>query len=157
MPEQELLAALGRVPSGLFIVTARHGRQETGMLASWVQQCAFVPPSLTLAIKQGRYVGEWLKAGCPWSLNILGEEQTDLIGHFGRGFAPDQDAFAGLAVLRRPELPPILSECLAYLDCRVRHWQETGDHTLFIGEVVGGAVLQSGRPMIHVRRTAAHY
>ena len=28
------LAALGRVPSGLFIVTARHGEHETGLLAS---------------------------------------------------------------------------------------------------------------------------
>ncbi len=34
-----LAAALGRIPSGLFVLTAGSGATETGMLASWVQQC----------------------------------------------------------------------------------------------------------------------
>ncbi|MBI3469346.1 MAG: flavin reductase family protein, partial [Planctomycetes bacterium] len=29
---------LGRLPSGVFILTARDGTDETGMLASWVMQ-----------------------------------------------------------------------------------------------------------------------
>ena len=43
-PSKRLAAALGRVPSGLYILTARHGDAETGMLVSWVQQCSFAPP-----------------------------------------------------------------------------------------------------------------
>ena len=31
-------AALGRIPSGLFVVTACRGDDATGMLASWVQR-----------------------------------------------------------------------------------------------------------------------
>ena len=50
----DLFAALGRVPSGLFILTARHGHRETGMLASWVQQCSFDPPQLSLCLRRGR-------------------------------------------------------------------------------------------------------
>ena len=38
-PPDSALAALGRIPSGLFVLTLRHGGRETGMLASWVQQC----------------------------------------------------------------------------------------------------------------------
>ena len=36
-PHKSLAAALGRIASGLFILTARQGKAETGMLASWVQ------------------------------------------------------------------------------------------------------------------------
>ena len=43
---EALAAALGRVPSGLVVLTARHGARETGMLASWVQQCSFDPPQV---------------------------------------------------------------------------------------------------------------
>ena len=43
----EAILALGRVPSGLFILTAGNGPTETGLLASWVQQCSFDPPRLT--------------------------------------------------------------------------------------------------------------
>jgi len=42
-----LAAALGKVPSGLFVLTAKQGDAETAMLASWVQQCSFDPPQLT--------------------------------------------------------------------------------------------------------------
>ena len=40
-PSKPLAAALGKVPSGLFILTVGRGQAETGMLASWVQQCSF--------------------------------------------------------------------------------------------------------------------
>src|SRR5882672_4348244 len=32
---KQLAAALGRIPSGLFVLTFRQGEIETGMLASW--------------------------------------------------------------------------------------------------------------------------
>ena len=47
-------AALGRIPSGLFVLTARNGERETGMLASWVQQCSFTPPCVSVALRKGR-------------------------------------------------------------------------------------------------------
>jgi flavin reductase (DIM6/NTAB) family NADH-FMN oxidoreductase RutF len=157
MQTESRLAALGRVPSGIFVVTARNRDRETGMLASWIQQCSFDPPLISLAIKRNRYLGEWLAEGCPFTVNILDESQTDLVGHFGRGFEPDQDAFAGLEVRRRPDAAPLLAECLAYFDCQPVAWHLTGDHRLFIAEVLSGEVLNPGRPMIHVRKSAAHY
>src|SRR6516165_9402873 len=96
--EKQLAAALGRIPSGVFIVTARREGQETGMLASWIQQCSFVPPMLSLALKQGRFLAAWLTDGAAFTVNILERDQTDMIAHFGRGFAPDEPAFTGLEV-----------------------------------------------------------
>jgi hypothetical protein len=52
--------ALGRIPSGLFILTARFEDQSTGMLASWVQQVSFDPPLVSVAVKKGRFVANWL-------------------------------------------------------------------------------------------------
>ena len=48
--------ALGRVPSGLFIVTAGTGESATGFLASWVQQSSFEPPMVSVGIKKERPV-----------------------------------------------------------------------------------------------------
>ena len=63
-----LAAALGRIPSGLFIVTYFTGPAESAMLASWVQQCSFDPPALTMAVKQGRGISEWLTDGAPFAV-----------------------------------------------------------------------------------------
>ena len=97
---KRLMAALGRLPSGLFVLTARHGEAETGMLASWVQQCSFEPPQISVALQRDRPVLSWLTAGAAFTLNILDDSQTDMIAHFGRGFALDEPAFMGLDVER---------------------------------------------------------
>jgi flavin reductase (DIM6/NTAB) family NADH-FMN oxidoreductase RutF len=150
-------AALGRVPSGIFIVTARHDGQETGMLASWIQQCSFQPPLVTFALKQGRYLRDWLAVGAVFTINILDDTQTDLISHFGRGFEPHEHAFADLELRRRPDAPPILTDCLAYLDVRVTARHPAGDHELFLAEIIQGGMLNEGRPMVHVRKSGGHY
>ena len=149
--------ALGRVPSGLFVVTARSGEQETGMLASWVQQCSFDPPQISLAVKPGRHASDLLTAKAAFVVNILAAGQTDLLKHFGKGFGPDEPAFDGLEVRRDGDAAPVLLAAHAYLDCRVVGRFPAGDHVLVLGRVVGGEVLHEGKPATHVRRSGAHY
>jgi flavin reductase (DIM6/NTAB) family NADH-FMN oxidoreductase RutF len=156
-PQRQLASALGRIPSGLFVLTVRHGQQETGMLASWVQQCSFQPPQISVAIKRGREVLGWLTVGSTFTLNILDASQTDMVGHFGRGFALHEPAFVGLEIERPEGGAPVLSEVLAYLECRVVSSCLAGDHDLLIAQVVRGRVLGEGQPMIHVRKSGIHY
>lgn len=145
------------MPSGLFVLTARRGAAETGVLVSWVQQCSFRPPLLTLCIGKERFVLEWLTEGAAFTLNILDESQTDMIAHFGKGFGPGEDAFAGLEVERSETAAPVLQEVLGYLHCRVVGSITPGDHAVLIAEVIGGRVVGEGHPMIHVRKSGAHY
>jgi flavin reductase (DIM6/NTAB) family NADH-FMN oxidoreductase RutF len=156
-PRKQLGAALGRIPSGLFILTVRHGSAEVGMLISWVQQCGFEPPSLLLAIKREREIISWLTEGSPFTLNILDDTQSDMIAHFGKGFRMDEEAFTGLEVERPEDGALILSESLAYLQCEMAGRWPVGDHDLFLGRVVGGRILNEGHPMVHIRRNGFHY
>ncbi len=154
---RQLAAALGRIPSGLFILTARHGEAETGMLTSWVQQCSFDPPQVTAALKRGREVLAWLTPGALFVLNVLDDTQTDMIVHFGRGFALDEPAFTGLDVIRPDGGAPVLTEALAWLECQVVNRCAAGDHELLVGQVLRGRLLGEGHPMVHVRKSGMHY
>jgi flavin reductase (DIM6/NTAB) family NADH-FMN oxidoreductase RutF len=156
-PQRQLAAALGRVPSGLFVLTVRRGEAETGMLVSWVQQCSFAPPQLSLAIQRDREIVAWLTEGSAFTLNILDSSQTDMIGHFGRGFALNEPAFIGVEVERSDGAAPVLSEALAYLECRIVGRCPAGDHDLFLGQVLGGRLLGDGQPMVHIRKSGMHY
>jgi len=150
-------AALGRIPSGMFIVTVRHGDDETGMLASWVQQCSFDPPQVSIAVRQGRWLAGWLTEGAALVVNILDDAQTDMIVHFGRGFTPDEAAFNGLEVERSESNTVVLADALAFLECRVQTSVSAGDHDLYIARVVGGRVLNEGHSMVHIRKSGLHY
>ena len=57
----DLAKVLGRIPSGVFVLTCGDGAGNmTGMLASWVQQAAFEPPMISVGVKNGRYINDWL-------------------------------------------------------------------------------------------------
>jgi flavin reductase (DIM6/NTAB) family NADH-FMN oxidoreductase RutF len=150
-------AALGRIPSGLFILTARRDELETGMLASWVQQCSFEPPLVTVALRKDRLLKDWLKPGDGFVINVLGDSQKDMIVFFARGIAPAEKALESLPLERTAGGVAVLARALAFLECRVEQCVSAGDHDLIVGQVVGGQMLNEGQPMVHVRKNGLRY
>lgn len=153
-----LAAALGRIPSGLFILTARQDSLEMGMLASWVQQCSFEPPRLTLAMHRERSLSTWIKPGSLFGLHILRDDQTNLVSHFARGVEAGPNAFHGFALEQHDDnKPPILKDVLAYLECRAIERWTAGDHDLILADVVAGGLHGQGQPMVHIRKNGLRY
>ena len=157
MSESQLPVVLGQLPSGLFILTARRDDTETGVLVSWIQQAGFEPPAITVAVRQGRPVAEWLAGGVPFVINLIGENQKALIGHFGRGFEPHESAFDGLKIHHTADKIPILTDALGYLECRPVRFMDSGDHRIFLAEIVAGQVTANGKPYVHIRKNGLKY
>ena len=160
MPDMpsDLASALGRVPSGIFILTALHDGRSTGMLASWVQQAGFEPPMLTVAVRKDRYVAGWIDASGRFTLNQVASGDKTLLKHFGRGFDPEEPAFEGLALREGASHGPILERALSYLACEVAGTVDGGDHRVYLARVVRGERLDhEPEPMIHLRKSGLHY
>jgi len=149
--------AIGRIPSGCSILTVEYERRSTGMLVSWVQQAAFAPPSITVAVRRGRPAGSLIEGAKRFVLNVVGEDPKVMFKHFGKGFSLEEDAFAGRAV-ERGEFGPMLTECIAQLGCRVLHMLPAGDHDLYLAEVVSARCPQGDTaPYVHLRRSGLSY
>jgi flavin reductase (DIM6/NTAB) family NADH-FMN oxidoreductase RutF len=150
--------ALGRVPSGIFILTVGSGARATGMLASWVMQAGFEPPMVSVAVKLGRYVCDWLTEGQPFVLNLVGESQSEFLKHFGKGFEPGKPAFEGFAITHCARGVPILTDALGHLECEPIRHVDSGDHRIFLANVVRGRLVKpDGKPMIHIRKSGGNY
>jgi flavin reductase (DIM6/NTAB) family NADH-FMN oxidoreductase RutF len=149
---------LGRIPSGIFILTIGTGPRATGMLASWVMQAGFEPPMVSIAVKLGRYVCDWLSEGQPFVLNVVAEKQKEFLRHFHEGFAPNESAFEGLAITHCARGVPILCDALGHLECEpVRH-VDSGDHRIFVANVCRGRLTHADRhPMVHIRHSGGKY
>ena len=74
--------ALGRVPSGLFIVTAKFQDKEDAVLASWINQCSFDPPEVTVSLGQMRNARLLIESSQAFIVNVLGKKSNDLMKHF---------------------------------------------------------------------------
>jgi flavin reductase (DIM6/NTAB) family NADH-FMN oxidoreductase RutF len=149
---------LGRVPSGIFILTVGVGDRATGMLSSWVMQAGFEPPMISVGVKLGRYVCDWLSEGQPFVLNMVSESQAHLLKHFGKGFEPGTPAFEGLAISHCARGVPLLIDALGHLECEPLRHIDSGDHRIFLAKVVRGKLNQAdARPMVHIRKSGANY
>lgn len=157
MTASHVASALGRLPSGLYVLTARRDDRETGMLASWIMQAGFVPPMVTVALAMDRPLAGWLAAGTTFAINILSAEQRPLLAHFGRGFTEEEPAFDGLELRRSAEGIPLLSGTVGNLLCQPRSHVDSGDHHVFLASVVGGHVDSELPPLVHIRKNGLRY
>ena len=156
-PTDPWTKALGRVSSGMYVLSLKHGDDETGMLASWVVQAAFTPPMVTAAIGNERPVKAWLTPGAKVVLNVLAENDKAPLVHFAKGFAPGDKAFEGIEVKRDLADAPVLACAIAWMECEIAGHVEAGDHTVYAMKVIKGDLLSDKEPALHVRHTGLHY
>ena len=152
-------SALGRIPSGLFILTAQHEDRRSGMLTSLVQQACFEPPMVCVAVAKGRAIMPLISESRKFGLCQLASNDKVMLRKFSGGVAPGDDPFLGFDLLES-HLPgvPIVASALAYLECELTcHMDVEGDHDLFVGVVRSGGEPNPGEPHIHVRKDGFHY
>ncbi|HWL09354.1 MAG TPA: flavin reductase family protein [Planctomicrobium sp.] len=152
---------LGRIPSGLFILTARSSQgEETGMLASWVQQASFDPPAITVGVNSKRYLKDWLTPGATVALSQLSDKQKSMLGHFGKGFEPGEPAFEGISVEQTPAGFTVLSDSIGWIEGTVAGSFEAGEHTLFLVQLTAAAIgprHAEETPWVHLRKNGLKY
>jgi flavin reductase (DIM6/NTAB) family NADH-FMN oxidoreductase RutF len=157
--DEHLGAALGRIPSGLFIVTWREAGADRAMLASWAMQAGFEPPLLSVAIGVNRDLLTVVRAGGLFVVNVLADSQRGLLGRFGKPPAQGEDSFAGLPVERSPGGVIALAEAAAWLECEpaAESLIAAADHAVVVGRVIttGGCTDQA--PLVHLRRNGLKY
>jgi flavin reductase (DIM6/NTAB) family NADH-FMN oxidoreductase RutF len=150
--------ALGRVASGLYIITVRLGERKTAFLGSWVQQASFSPPMITVAIGAGRPAQELFEDGATFAVNVIPHGDTGLMKHFGKGFAPELDPYVGIETVRGVTGVELLPQALASLECKIVASQAAGDHVVYFGEVIAARYdKEGGMPRTHVRPSGLHY
>ena len=156
--EPKAAEAVGKIPSGLFIVVARQGDQIDGFLGSFIQQVSMEPLRISLAVKPGRPAYDRIAGGGRFSVNIVGEHETGYLRHFWSGYDPEKNPFAEIAHTTTEEGAVLLDDALAAMECEQHARHEVGDHELVIADVVACHTLHpDGRPHVHVRKHGLTY
>lgn len=152
--------ALGRVPSGVFILTAvSDGRVPSqAVMVSWVQQTSFQPPAISVAIARDRPIGHAIRLDQRFAISIIPQDDTSLMKKYARGIPDGVDPFDNVATQKTPAGLTILADALGYLECRLLSTCDFGgDHELFIGEVTAGEIFRDGSAFTHQRGNGFHY
>ena len=160
MPDRDpapLARALGRIPTGLYVVSGLLDGRPVGFVGSFLVQTGFAPPTVCVAIAKGRPHLEALRQARVFAVSILDAESRGLMKSFFRKLAPGEGAFDAVEHRNAPSGCPVLPQALAWLDCRVTGEHATADHVVVFGEVLEGALVREGEPAVHLRRNGLDY
>jgi flavin reductase (DIM6/NTAB) family NADH-FMN oxidoreductase RutF len=133
---------------GLYAVTAKHGDEVGLMTANWLTQCSFEPPMLALAAETGSRTRRLVEASGAFAVNIYESGQRELAGQLGRTFAKRPEKQEGIAWKPGPATgSPLLDAALAWVECKVAASHPSGDHVLYLAEVVEVGLNREGAPL----------
>jgi flavin reductase (DIM6/NTAB) family NADH-FMN oxidoreductase RutF len=146
----EFRRVMGHFVSGVVVVASRRPEsgQPCGLTASSVASVSLEPPLVLVCVDRQAYSHDCIRESGFFSLNILAADQEKISRRFASWDL--EEKFAGLEHRTGATGAPILLESLAWLDCRVWASYPGGDHTIFVGEVVGGDAVDEA-PLLYYR------
>jgi flavin reductase (DIM6/NTAB) family NADH-FMN oxidoreductase RutF len=131
------------ISNGVYIVTVEDKGQINGVTTPWVTQLSYNPVMVMVAISPLRKCHEMITNSGQFALNVLASGQVDVASRFALTTGREMDKFEGVIPQRTPAGNPLLSGVFAYIDCQLVKTVAVGDHSLFVGEVIGAEVLDS--------------
>jgi len=141
--------ALRMIPYGLYALTAEasDGRVAASTV-NWVTQASFEPPLVAVGVKADSGAHSIIKESKVFALNVLSKDQQSMAFAFFKPADREGDSIAGEAFSSGSAGAPILANAKAFIECKLVETVEIGDHSLFVGEVVGAGVPADleGRP-----------
>ncbi|MCD6368313.1 MAG: flavin reductase family protein [Thermoproteales archaeon] len=109
------------------------------MAASWVTPVSEEPPRVVVAVGVDSFTNELIKKYREFTVNIYPIERIDDVYFLGStsGWEINKVEKLGLKVGEGEKVKaPVLLDSLAFLECKLVLEVESGDTTIFIGEVV---------------------
>jgi 4-hydroxyphenylacetate 3-hydroxylase, reductase component len=139
---------LGRFATGVTVITARTAKGEPiGMTANSLASVSLVPPLVLVSVEKAHEMHTALGGATHWVFNILAAEQEALSRRFA-GNEPNR--FLGVSYHENDRGIAVIDGTVAHIECEKHAAVPGGDHTIFIGVVVGGDATDR-RPLLYYR------
>ncbi len=147
----EFRSIIGHFATGVTVITTAAGDQLHGMTANAVSSLSLDPVMVLICVDKTTHTHRVLDEGGVFTVNVLGEHQEAVSRVFAKKSEPETGTLRGEPFRLGETGAPILSDCLAFLECRVAGTFDGGDHTIFLGQVVSEGVVEEMRPLLFYR------
>jgi flavin reductase (DIM6/NTAB) family NADH-FMN oxidoreductase RutF len=122
-----------RWPAGVSVVVTEVDGRRAGLTVSSLTSLSLEPPLVGISIAHQASLHELLRDAGTWAASLLSGEQDQLAQHFSRSVPPIA-LWNGIEV--RDDDTRLLVGAAGWLTARTVDEIRTGDHTLFVGELL---------------------
>lgn len=133
---------------GLYAVTARNGDEKSAMTVNWLTQSSFDPPMVVLAVEADSHSRRVIEASRAFAVNVYESGQREFAGRLGMTWAKHPEKLDGLDGRPGPQTEsPLLADGLGWVECKVVSSIPSGDHVVYLAEVVEAGLNREGAPL----------
>ncbi len=156
MDRSQAREVLSRMHYGLYIAASRDDDKTVGMIVTWVSQVSFFPQLVAVSLENVSPLKDCIERTGYFSLNLLPSGGKQLASSFLRPGKATPNLINGRPFEAAAHGSPFLTEASACIECRVSARHETGDHTIFVGEVVDARTRRGG-DVLSMKETGWNY
>jgi flavin reductase (DIM6/NTAB) family NADH-FMN oxidoreductase RutF len=143
---------MARLPSGVVVVSARHGAGYRGLTASSLVSISAEPPMVLVGLEREATTRTAVVEASAFNVSVLTRAQEFIAERFA-GRAPAVDsAWREIPHRLGSNGIPLIEGCAAWLECSLVAVHAAGDHDICVGRVEA-AVQGAGDPLILWDRT----
>ena len=95
-----------------------------------------VPPLILICVDKNADTYPYFDRSKVFAVNILSEEQETISRRFATSGI---EKFEGIGYRKSEGGCAILDDAVGHIDCRILQSHDAGDHTIYVGEVLGAA------------------
>lgn len=135
--------ACDKLPTGLYLLSARHDDARAGTLAMGVHLCALDPLLLCVPVRRGHRIEPLIRDSRSFAVSSVPVGDRALRRRFEEHPSAEEyhDPFDAVPVMRLETGAPVLRMSALAFDCEVvRHVDMDADHELYIGRVVAARI-----------------
>ena len=132
-------------PGPVSIVTASWRGEANAAPVAWTVPLSMSPPMVGVVLHPIRHTADMIRFSEEFALNIPGPELLRETAFFGNSSGADENKVEGSKLGTFTALrvdAPLLDGSLAWIECGLRDVIPTGDHILFVAEVVAVQALE---------------
>lgn len=145
----ELRKVMGQFATGVTVITTQAEGELFGFTANSYTSVSLEPPLILFCLHKD-------SKGCPiflknkvFAVNILANDQMAISNGFATRELSIEERYQLVTHTPGKTGSPILDGAMGYLDCRLSSSLESGDHVIFIGEVVDMGLDPQKRPLVY--------
>jgi flavin reductase (DIM6/NTAB) family NADH-FMN oxidoreductase RutF/rubredoxin len=137
------IRALNKIGYVLYVVTSQNGEKLNGQIANSVFQVTSEPPAIAVSINKKNLTWQYIEQSRVFAISVLCQDTPlSFIGHFGFKSGKEIDKLAGITCkIGQTRAPIVLDNAVSFFEARITKEVDVGTHTIFIGEIIDGDVL----------------
>jgi flavin reductase (DIM6/NTAB) family NADH-FMN oxidoreductase RutF/rubredoxin len=147
------IEALFKISYGLYIISSGDKSNGNGFISNTVFQVTAEPPCFAVCCNKLNYTSSIIqRTGC-FAISVLKKDTSpDIFGRFGYKSGRDFNKLEGMNIrYGERNVPIILNDSLAFLECEVIQTIDVGTHMLFIGKLINSDILDdTGDPLTYL-------